>query len=62
MAERLSADKVVRLAAQAGRTAYQEGLRAGFPVVTLDESIGKTYLKENGRKFEVEMRNGEVGF
>ena len=60
MAERLSADEVARLAAQAGRAAYEEGLRAGLPVVTSDERAGKTYLEQNGRKFEVELLNGEI--
>ena len=60
MAERLSADEVVQLAAQAGRAAYQSGLRSGLPVVTSDERAGKTYLEENGRKFEIELLNGEI--
>ena len=60
MAERLSADEVVRLAAEAGRAAYEEGIRSGLPVVTSDERTGKTYLEQNGRKFEVELENGEI--
>ena len=60
MADRLSADEVVRLAAEAGRAAYEDGLRAGLPVVTSDEALGKTYLEQNGHKFEVQLVNGEV--
>lgn len=60
MADRLSADEVARLAAAAGQSAYEEGLRAGLPVVTSDEQSGKTYLEQAGRRFEVELRGGEI--
>ena len=60
MAKRLTADEVVRLAAQAGRAAYEDGLRSGLPVVTSDERTGKTYLEQNGRKFDIELVNGEI--
>jgi hypothetical protein len=31
-----------------------------LPVVTSDEALGKTFLEQNGHKFEVELVNGEV--
>lgn len=60
MADRLSADEVARLAAAAGQSAYEDGLRAGLPVVTSDEQAGKTYLEQAGRRFEIELRGGEI--
>lgn len=60
MADRLSVDEIERLAAEAGRSAYEAGLCAGLPVVTTDERTGKAYLEQNGRRFEVELMNGEI--
>ena len=60
MAERLSADEAVRLAAQAGREAYEDGLRSGLPVVTSDERAGMTYMDRGGRKFAVELAKGRI--
>jgi hypothetical protein len=60
MADRLSANEVVRLAAEAGRAAHEEGLRSGLPVVTADERTGKTYLEQAGRRFEVDLQGSDI--